>query len=235
MPYIGCGAILLLIIEGSFYNWKFVSEGILAITAIIIIWYTWETSQIRKAEEIIAEASYEASKRNKMPSVGCIVFTNPERTYDTRFILINQSIYPVSVRVRCNFKINGESLEGFSDDYDGNNYWNLQVNQEKQGHFCWLDLHENKGLIPNSEVKKVKAATSKKEAEEIINEYISFVLDFKLPKLTMDIELYCENDFGFSTYYPHSHYRFDYDKREWIPTLTSDKPYWEFKSKPSWA
>jgi hypothetical protein len=131
--------------------------------------------------------------------------------------------------------MNGESLEGFSDDYDGVKYLNLQVNQQKGGHFSWLDLHEHKGLIPNSEVKKVKATTSKKEAEKIINEYISFVLDFELPKLTIDIELYCVNTFGFETYYPPVHYRYDYDKREWIPTLTSDKPYWEFRSKPSWA
>ena len=115
-----------------------------------------------KANEMIAEASYEASKRNKMPSVGYAVYTHPKRTYGTRFMLMNQSVYPVSVRVRCNFKIDGESLEGFSDDYDGVNYWNLQVNQQKEGHFSWLDLHEHKGLIPNSEVKKIRAETNKK-------------------------------------------------------------------------
>jgi hypothetical protein len=235
LTFVGCLAILLIVGLGIRYNWKHITDLVLGITAVIILWYTWETSQIRKAEEMIAEASYEASKRNKMPSVGCIIFTNPERTYDTRFRVVNQSFYPVAVRVRCNFKINDELLDKFSSDYDGTRYWNLQINEEKEGHFSWLDLHENKGLIPNSEVKKVKEATSKEEAEETINKYISFNLDFKLPKLTMDLELYCKNNFGFETSYPTVRYRFDYDKKEWIPTLTSDKPYWEFESKPSWV
>ena len=131
--------------------------------------------------------------------------------------------------------MNGESIEGFSDDFDGVNYLNLQVNQQKEGHFSLLDLHKKRGLIPSSEVKKIKEATSKEEAEEIINEYISFILDFKLPKLTMDLELYCKNNFGFETYYPPVRHRYIYDKKGWIPTMTSEKPNWEFESRPSWA
>jgi len=148
---------------------------------------------------------------------------------------LTYSVYPVAVKVRCNFKINGELLDNFSLDYDGTRYWNLQINQKKEGHFSWLDLHENKGLIPISEVKKIKAATSNNGAEEIINEYISMILGFKLPNLTMDVELYCENNFDLEAYYPPIFYRYDYDKNEWIPTLTSDKPYWELESKPPWA
>lgn len=233
--FIGCLVILVIVCLGIKYDWEFTSDLVLGITAVIILWYTWETSKIRKANQEIAEASNEAFKRNKMPSVGYVVYTNPDYTYDTRIQLINQSFYPVAVKMRCNFKINGELLDDFSPDYNGTQYWNLQIDQKKEGHFSWLDLHETKGLIPISEVKKIKAAASKNEAEELINDYISFILDYKLPKLTMNIELYCKNQIGFITYYPPTSYKYDYDKRVWIPTLTSNKPYWEFESKPSWA
>lgn len=230
---IGCLAILTIVGLGTKYNWKYISEGVLGITAAIILWYTWETSKIRKANEIIADANKEASERDKKPSVGYSVFTNPNCYHDTRFRLVNQSFYPVAVKVRCNFKIDGKPLEGFSNDSDGTNYWNLQTKQEKEGHFSWLDLHEKAGLISPSEVRKMKTANVL--AEKLINDYFSTTLNFKLPQLTMDIELYCKNQIGFFTYYPPASYKYDYDRKVWIPTLTSDKPYWEFESKPSWA
>lgn len=235
LTFLGCLAILVIVGLGINYNWKHISDLVLGITATIILWYTWETSKIRTSNEIIAQANKETSEKNKKPIVGYRIYTNPDYSYDTRFQLINQSIYPVAVRVRCNFKIDGELLQHFSPDYDGTRYWNLQINEEKEGHFSWLDLHAEKELIPISEVKKVKAAASKNEAEEIINEYISMIRDFKLPKLTMNVELYCENNFGFDAYYHPVFYRYDYYKNEWIPTLTSEKPIWEFESKPSWA
>jgi hypothetical protein len=48
--FIGSIAILALMFAGTFWKITFISEGILGITAIIILWYTWETSQIRKAD-----------------------------------------------------------------------------------------------------------------------------------------------------------------------------------------
>ena len=51
---IGSIAILSLIFAGSFYEVTFISESILGITAIVILWYTWETSKIRKADQEIA-------------------------------------------------------------------------------------------------------------------------------------------------------------------------------------
>ena len=233
LTFIGCLTILAFVYLGTKDQWMYISEGVLGITAVIILWYTWETSKIRKSNEIIAQANEEASKRNKMPSVGYNVYTHPDYSYDTRFQLINQSMYPVAVKVRCNFKIDGEPLEGFSADYDGTRYWNLQIKEEKEGHFSWLDLHEKAGLITQSEVVKIK--TGSVLAEKLINDYFIETLNLKWPQLTMEIELYCKNQIGFFTYYPPASYKYDYDKRVWIPTLTSDKPYWEFESKPSWA
>ena len=235
LTFVGCIAIFVIIGLGISCNWKHISDLVLGITAAIILWYTWETSEIRKANEIIAQANRETSEKNKRPIIAYNVYTNPHCTYDTRFQLINQSTYPLAVKVRCNFKINDELLENFSSDYDGTRYWNLQINEEKEGHFSWLDLHAHKKLIPFNEFKRIKEATSKEEADKIINMYISFGLDFKLPTLTMDLELYCKNHFGFESYYPSVRYKFNYDKKEWIPTLTSDKPIWEFETRPSWA
>jgi len=235
LTFLGCLAILVIVGVGIKYNWRHITDWVLGITAAIILWYTWETSKIRTSNEIIAQANRETSEKNKRPIIAYNVYTNPNYTYDTRFQLINQSIYPLAVKVRCNFKINDELLDNFSSDYDGTRYWNLQINEKKEGHFSWLDLHENKKLIPSGEVKRIKEAASKEEAEKIINMCISFIHDFKLPTLTMDLELYCKNHFGFEAYYPSVRYKYNYDKKEWIPTLTSDKPIWEFETRPSWA
>ena len=134
-----------------------VSEGILGITGLIILWYTWETSEIRKAEKQIAEASKEGLERRRRPIVATTIYRNPKKVYDTLFIIRNLSEYEVAVRVNCNFKINGEIIKGVSPSYDGSHYWNMQYREEKQGHFSWLDLLLLKGLISretNEELKK---------------------------------------------------------------------------------
>ena len=41
----------------------------------------------------------------------------------------------------------------------------------------------------------------------------------------MDLEVYCENEFGTSSYYPPFHYDYDYNSNVWIPILESDKPF----------
>ena len=86
--FIGSIAILALIFCGAFWNITVVSEGILGITAIIILWYTWETSQIRRAEREIAEVSRASLLRLYRPAIGCSVFTNKKKPYDTRIELV---------------------------------------------------------------------------------------------------------------------------------------------------
>ena len=51
----------------------------------------------------------------------------------------------------------------------------------------------------------------------------------------MDVELYCRNEQRQTTYYPPIHYDYNYKKEVWIPIITSDKPYWEYNSIPSWV
>jgi len=62
-------SITLLILLGSFYRFEYISESILAITALILLWYTYETSEIRKAESIIAKATMEGLQKSRRPVI----------------------------------------------------------------------------------------------------------------------------------------------------------------------
>ena len=64
---IGMILILSATIIRIFCEFDFYSDSILAITALIILWYTYETSEIRKSENIVAKANEENQKRFKSP------------------------------------------------------------------------------------------------------------------------------------------------------------------------
>ena len=112
-------SILGLILMRTLGSASAVSEGILGITGLVVLWYTWETSQIRKAENTIAEASRYKMESYQRPVVGCNVFTNADRPFDTRLSITNLSDNPLAAQVNCNFKIDGEPIENFSSAYDG--------------------------------------------------------------------------------------------------------------------
>ena len=236
--FIGSIAILALIFSRAFWNITFVSEGILGITAIIILWYTWETSQIRRAEREIAEVSRASLLKLYRPAIGCSVFTNKNKPYDTRIRLLNLSDIAVAVNLHCNLKVNGESIRDFSPAYEGKDYWNLQFREEKEGHFSVLDLYLKKGLISEEEIQKIKEAGKPEEIRKQF--YDSFVfrpnmgVPFTPPEISMDLEIYCCNDKKQEAYYPPVHYKFDSFRMIWIPTLTNEKPYWDFEDKPDW-
>lgn len=126
---------------GSLAILSFVSEGILGITAIIVLWYTWETSQIRKAEREITEVSRASLLKMYRPAISCSVFSNKTKPYDTRIRLLNLSDIAVAVSLNCNLKVDGELIKEFSPAYEGKDYWNLQFREEKEGHFSVLDLY----------------------------------------------------------------------------------------------
>jgi hypothetical protein len=117
------------------------SDIIVAITALIILWYTIETYRIRKANIIIANANSEALFRMRRPTVSYNLFSKKKIPSYTFFKLINQSNYPVSVLVKCNFRINGNILGDIWPSYDGKEYWNLQYSQNITDNFCWLELY----------------------------------------------------------------------------------------------
>lgn len=240
--FIGSIAILALIFSGIFWNITFVSEGILGITAIIILWYTWETSQIRKAEREIAEVSRASLLKFYRPAAGCSVLTNKNKPFDTRISLLNLSDIAVAVKLHCNLTVDGESIKNFSPAYEGKDYWNLQFREEKEGHFSVLDLYFKRGLISKEEMQKIKEAGEPEDIRKQFYETFAFrhnedgpSIGSSIPyEITMDLEIYCRNDKEQEAYYPPVHYKFDSFRMIWIPTLTSEKPYWDFDEKPDW-
>ena len=240
--FIGSIAILALIFSGAFWNINFVSEGILGITAIIILWYTWETSQVRRAEQEIAEVSRASLLKLYRPAIGCSVFINEKKSYDTRISLLNLSDIAVAVNLHCNLKVNGEPVKDFSPAYEGKDYWNLQYREEKEGHFSVLDLYLKRGLISKDEIQKITEAGEPDEVRKQFHNTFAFRPNTDVlstgpanpPEISMDLEIYCCNDKKQEAYYPPVHYKFDTFRMIWIPTLTNEKPYWDFEDKPDW-
>ena len=166
--FIGSIVIVALMFAGTIWEVRFISEGILGITVIVILWYTWETSQIRKAEQEIAEVNKALLLKSYHPAVGYSIFTNKNVPYDTRIRLVNVSEVGAAVQLNCNLKIDGEPIKDFSPAYEGKEYWNLQIREEKEGHFSVLDLYLKSGLITAKEIEKIKVAG---EPNEIRNQF----------------------------------------------------------------
>ena len=210
-----------------------VSNFILSITAVIIFWYTWETNEIRKI-------SQEKLLKSKRPIIGYEIFNNPEKPLDTRFILHNHSDYPLAALVKCNFKIDEMEVSEVWAPYDGKEYWNLQYKQTKHGHFCWYDLYlkavfnKDELTVQKNEINGLKNSNAEDIRKKVTSDLLLIYDVGEPPKMTMDLELYCLNEFGEPTYYPETHYEMDIFRMEWIPILTSEKPYWKHDSKPSW-
>ena len=194
---------------------------ILAITAISVLLYTHQTS-------IIAKESQHRIESFERPVVGFDLYTNPDCFLDTRVKVTNLSNYPIAVRINIKFKINEELIKDVNPPYEGKEYWNLQYKESKKGHFIWLDWLVKKGLISNSQKQLI---LNKKEDE--LSE-LKKILKQSLPKLSLDIDIYCENEKGYSSYYPPVHYDYHYNKFKWVPTLSSDKPFWKYPKKPDW-
>jgi len=225
--------IVTLTVFRAYCLFEFYSDSILAITALIILWYTFETAEIRKSEYTIAKITEENQMRLRNPSINCSIFTHPNDSTDTIVGLSNLSNYPVAVRLNCNIKIEGNIIN-FSPAYNGQQFWNLQYNEVKEGHFSWLDLFKCKGLISQQELDEIKNLSINYKlvkAKELLNN----LTNTSLPQISMDVEIFCINEFKLSTYYPPTHYDYDYKRKVWIPILASDKPYWEFASKPLWV
>ena len=108
---------------------------ILSLTAIIIFWYTYETSQIKKSNIIISDYNKLQLKKSRKPVVSFAIEMVKEQPKDTIFKILNLSDFPVAARIKCNFKINGILITDVWPSYDGKEYWNLQYKEIKQGVF----------------------------------------------------------------------------------------------------
>ncbi len=215
------------------------SNVILALTAIIVLWYTWETSQIRKAEQESAQISRDRLEHSYRPIIAYAIYPHKKFTYDTRFKIKNLSELPLAARVNCNFTADGVQLD-FSPSYNGSEYWNLQYMEEKTGHFSWLDLHKILGLINEEDFNEIKKCVTIETISLRVSDYIQKTFEKETdpknkPELSMNVEIFCENERGFSTYYYPVRYDYKYQKNSWVPTLTSENTYWNYSLKPDWA
>jgi len=217
------------------YGIKYFSEITLSITAIVIFWYTLETMGIRKSEEQIARINNELLSNKKNPTVHFNVFNKQEAQFDTRFNILNRSEYPVSVTVKFNFKYNGIDIEHNLNGYNGKSYWNLQNNEMKEGHFGLLQIISKTDLFSKNKIDDLKGLNGSELSKQMFNDMtMKFNFD-PWPRLLLDVEVFCENEFKCNTYYPNAHFEFDFKRLIWIPTITSDVPYWDFEKKPDWS
>lgn len=200
------------------------SNTLYGITALIILLYTYETSKIRKANEITAKATEINLRLLMTPKVGLSIFTNPHDQINTRVRLTNFSAYKVSIKLDLKIKLDGK-IAKFYDAYCGKEVWNLRENNGKEGHFYWLDLLEKNRKIVKGEFSRIKKLPNPSdridESERIINS-----LD-PIPKITMDVEIYyhyLELDYMEELYlnkkFNYGHYTYDYKRRVWVPILT---------------
>jgi hypothetical protein len=217
------------------YGIKYLSEIILSITVVVIFWYTHETMGIRKSEEEIARNNNELLSTAKIPTVHFNVFHHTKKRFDTRFKVINSSKYPVSVRVKFIFRINGNIIDHNIKGYNGRLYWNLQQNEIKEGHFGLLQVISKTELFTEDEIAELKDLHSPDLLKRTFS-IMTMKYDFGTwPRLLLDVEVFCENEFKEKTYYPDSHFEYDFKRLIWIPTITSEIPYWEYENRPSWT
>lgn len=206
--------ILIVVIDFMCPN-EIPSSLILALTAIIILWYTYETHLIRKYNQ-------ELIKRSRRPSVGYRIYPLEKDARETGFEIVNYSDYPVAVKVYCNFRIKNEIIKNEWPAYSGQEYWNLQFNQMKFGHFNIVNLLKVK--LEADEIVQLKKVDYKtfKELVSSENKFSSSLSDIE-----MEIKIISQNSLGDEISYPIAHYKFDIARMIWISTVTSKKPYWE--------
>ena len=202
------------------------SDLIIGATAIIVLWYTYETHKIQIAEQMIANVNIQKSDREKMPVVQYHLKINPKDLFDVQFFVENLSEYRASVQVRINLMVNGYFYDNPLNEYNGNEYWNLNYRDNKMGHFSIINVLRTLELYSQEDLNKLDSFGD------------AYILDFieKLPlAVEYFVEVYCSNEFKKSVYYPAISYKLDFQKRVCIPNMTSDKPYWEQSNQPDWV
>lgn len=227
-------AIIVFFVLDILYDIKYLSEIILSITVVVIFWYTYETMGIRKSEEEIIRINNELLSTAKNPTVHFNVFNNPQKQFDTRFKVMNSAKYPVSSKIKFNFRYNEINIDHNLKGYNGKLYWNLQKNEMKEGHFGLLQILAKTDLFTKTEIDDLKELYGPDLLKKVFS---LMVMKFNFnpwPRLLLDVEVFCENEFKCNTYYPDAHYEFDFKRLIWVPTITSDIPYWEFEKKPAW-
>jgi ABC-type transport system involved in Fe-S cluster assembly fused permease/ATPase subunit len=219
------------IIEGDLF-----SDIILALTALIILWYTVETHIIRKSEQAIAKSNEILLKKTFKPVVAFKIINQFDNDpLETGFYIENLSEYQIAARVKIGFTLAQKHFKNVLPDYNGKLFWNLQHSEIKEGHFSLYDLMKREGLI-SSEMRPVILSQDRKDQMR------EFIIQYQLknelsdsPILKMKLEVYCQNDQNESIYYLPTFFELNPFMNIWIPKITSKEPFWEFNRQPDWV
>lgn len=221
----------------QYYKWfNFtISDLILAITAVIIFSYTFETFKIREANEKIAKANYELLSQQRQPVVSFVFDEKSQKIANFSFHLINLSGSAVSVLVNLTIEIEGKIFEHHWPEYKGERYWNLQYQEEKTGGFDVIVLLDQIGINKGDIIKENFIFDPRDQRiRDLENLFKKQGISFPT-SLIFKIEIFSQNATGDFVYYPSSVYNYDLSQLKLKPQVTSDKPYWEYGKKPDWV
>ncbi len=188
---------------------------ILAITLIVIMFYTVETHKMAKATEQSSRVARDVYIESQKPIISCSIMSGkiyygsrinleknkPERAkeleLDTRVIVKNHSKFNAQVWVNLNLKVYGK-LVVIGPEYCGDKPWNLTSYQEVNGHFG----------IERHVLSKVGKTADQMKTER--ND------DNKTRQLTMDIQVEYQGRMGPRLSNPKQYWYFDFEKNTWV-------------------
>ena len=142
-----------------------------------------------------------------------------------QFKISNMSKFPVSALIKSWIDFNGQELENDIIGYSGKEFWNLQFNEVKRGHFSILKIISENNLLDRTIIDDLEPSGGV---------HRNGILSGLNLKITMSIEVYCINEYGQSVFYPSKIYNIDYKKNFCIPVQTSKSPYWTYGKTPDW-
>jgi len=205
------------------------SEIILLITALIILWYTFETYLIRKKEEFLLT-------REKKPLVGFSLNLNLDNVSDIQFHISNLSKYPVACLVKLSIKIDENIINIKWPEYDGDKYWNIQVRQTMHGHFRWVELFKGTKIITDEKIQlheNIPKPPGKYTREQFLKYSGNDSVKIQ-STVNIDVDVFSMNEFKEHLSYPQVHYSFDLTQCKLITELCSGHPYFDYDDIPDW-
>ncbi|MDP8321931.1 MAG: hypothetical protein RAO94_06240 [Candidatus Stygibacter australis] len=208
-----------------------ISNMILALTGLIVLWYTDETQRIRKLND-------EQDKLLKKPLVSFGLTMNPEEGKDLKFSLTNLSKYPICCLVRLEAKVFSNITEVHWKGYQGKRFWNIEINQTKLGHFNWLDLLSSGGLYDKELADYLKySQTASQIRDKFFEEHVKKANNLEEEYIQIELEVFSYNRYGYYECYPKYFFYIKFDRERIIyllPGITSKKPYFNYNRIPDW-
>ncbi len=178
-------------------NWSSatITNLILGITLIIILWYARNTQRMAT----IAEKRWE--RDSMIRATYNIKMATDKKS--VLFAITNPSTLLVSALVNCNFKIYREPVD-YSDAYNGKDLWEIFPGQISQGHFEISTLLSKKGKT----IEQMKSERTQANHEE---------------QLTMELKIKFRDETGEEKELPARRHFFDFERGDWIPKITKKR------------